>query len=192
MAIKYSCFISYPHYPPSSVVYNKFIEQFMKALDYSLDPYVREDIYWDINYLEKTTPDEELRQKLGQAICESASWILVIMPVYSRRYWCLREYMAIELIEKRRIQMLGNKYDKSVRMIFPFLFRIDLDNLPPKIKEMHYYDLTTDFYLSSLTISRKGITIIENIAKRIYDHYVNLQRIDNYETVDKCNEFILP
>ena len=75
MSLKYSCFISYPH--SSLSVVHEFVDDVKKALDNEFKWYLREPVYQDKYYLEPDTPDEELVNKLGQTICERASWIIV-------------------------------------------------------------------------------------------------------------------
>lgn len=189
MSIKYACFISYPHY--NGEIMKIFIKQIKKELENALGFFINEEIYQDIYHLKHDTSDEDLPKKLGQAICESVSWIIIFSPIYEERIWCLREFMAMEQIENKRKQLLGKKYDRTRRMIFPIILRGNLDELPVKIKGIHFYDFNK-FSLSQLTIPKDDKKIIKSIAEDISTHYRYLKDLNDYKINDECNKFILP
>ena len=117
--------------------------------------------------------------------------IVVFSPVYADSKYCIREFLAMENIEKKRKEKIGSKFDRTSRMIIPIIFRGDPDRLPPKIKDIHYYDFSK-FTLASLKLSKRDKEIIEQIAKRIYDHYENIKSSYNTIIDDECTKFLLP
>src|SRR5688572_29920864 len=148
MPIRYSCFISYPH--GQGDVLKKFMEQLKQALVSSLEVWLRKDVYMD----DRHTPVYNVNEGIAEAICESVCMIVVFAPVYAESPYCLREFIAMENVEKKRKQKLGDQFDRTSRMIIPIILRGDLENLPIKIKGIHYYDFSK-FTVGTLKISMK-------------------------------------
>lgn len=163
------------------------MDQLKEALIASLEPWIRKDVYMD----DRHSPGYSFNEGIAQAICESICMIVVFSPVYAESNYCLREFLAMENIEKKRKEKLGPKFDRTSRMIIPILLRGDPDRLPPKIKDIHYYDFS-QFTLGSLKLSKKDKEVIEKIAKRIYYHYENIKSSYGNIIEDECNKFLLP
>jgi hypothetical protein len=185
MSIRYSCFISYAH--GQGKIVKSFMEQLKQALVASIELYFRKEVYMD----DRHTPGYNFNEGIAQAICESVCMVVVFSPVYSDSNYCLREFLAMENVENKRKQKLGNKFDRTSRMIIPIILRGDAEELPVKIKGINYYDFSK-FTLASLKISKKHKEVIETIAKRIYDHYKNMSTINSNLIEDECNKFMLP
>lgn len=187
MPLKYSCFISYCH--GQGELMRTFIEQLKKALKDYLDPYLDEPVYIDE---ERLQPGFHYNEEIARAICQSICMIVVYSPKYERHSYCLREFAAMEIIEKERLQLLGKKADFTRGMIIPIIFRGEIEDLPPKItKGIHYCDFSK-FTLASLDISSNPefISEIEKIAKQIYNYFKTLEKM-NIDSGD-CNAFTLP
>lgn len=182
--IKYSCFISYPH--GTGNILKEFMEQLKQALIDSLGVYLREGVYMDDTH----EGGYDFNHGIARAICESVCMIVVYSPLYGTSKYCLREFLAMETIEKKRKKKIGSKYHSNDRMIIPIILR-GLPDIPAKIKKIHYYDFS-QFRLASPKITKNDKDVIEKIAKKIYDHYNNLKTVHSNIIDDECNEFILP
>ena len=187
MPFKYACFISYCH--GQSELMKTFIEQLKDALKNYLDPYLDEGVYIDEERLQHGS---HYNEELAKAICESICMIVVYSPKYERHLYCLREYQAMEHIEKERMQLLGGRAIPERGMIIPIIFRGELEDLPPKIKNIQYADFSK-FTLATLDLSRdpEYIKQIENIAKYIHE-YFKLFRKHGTDVCSGCNSFRLP
>ena len=185
MSIRYSCFISYAHGQGELV--KKFMYQFKQALIATLEPLLSKEVYMD----DRHSPGYSFNEGIAQAICESICMIVVFSPVYAESNYCIREFLAMENIEKKRKEKMGPNFDRTSRMIIPIVFRGDPDSLPRRIKDIHYYDFSK-FTLASLKLSKKDKEIIETIANRIYKHYQIIKN-SNINIIDEeCNKFLLP
>lgn len=163
MPFKYSCFISYCHGQYDLV--NAFIQQIKEALQCSIESYTDKEVYID----ERLGPGYHYNEELAQAICQSTCMIVIFTPKYKSHSYCLREYIAMERLEKKRLELLGDK-SNNMGMIIPIIFRGDETDIPPRIRDrIHYYDFR-DFALSTLEIKRnpKYEPDIEKIAKIIH------------------------
>lgn len=185
--IKNACFISYAHGQGDFL--KTFLEQLTQALKNYLGPYLSEDVWYDTKGLAAGFDYDRVFPK---EICNSACMIVVFTPKYESSLYCLREFLAMETIEKKRVQLLGANYDSAHRMIIPVLLRASQDGLPHKIKEIHYIDFSK-FTLASLEISRnvEYIEEIEKIAREIYYIYRSLNNLKT-DPLRDCDSYHLP
>lgn len=186
MPFKYSCFISYCSSESSFM--KTFIEQFKKCLEDYLLLYLDEEVYIDESRLR---PGCHYNEELASSICQSVCMIVVYTPKYKRHLYCLREYKAMECLEKKRIKLLGKeaKHMSNMGMIIPIILR---GEIPSKIKNnVHYCDFSK-FTTASPQIKEdpECVAKIENIARTIYEHYevFNELGLDPCE----CESFSLP
>src|SRR5688572_10736409 len=101
MTIKHACFISYPH-PKQGKQFEKIIDQLIAALEDYLGFFIGEKVYID---KERLRPGYNYNEALSKAICESACMIVVFTSLYASSDYCLREFFAMEQIEKIRKQV---------------------------------------------------------------------------------------
>lgn len=188
MPFRYACFISYCH--GQSKLMKTFIEQLKDALKNYLDPYLDEEVYIDE---ERLQPGFHYNEELAKAICESICMIVVYSPKYERHSYCLREYQAMELIEKERMQLLGERAISGRGMIIPLIFRGETEDLPPKIKkDIHYIDFSKfTLATSDLSSDPEYIKQFENIAKYIHKYFEIFKEV-NVDVCCGCNSFRLP
>lgn len=102
MAFRYACFISYCHGQYDLV--KGFIDQLKTALKAELDALMNEELYIDE---ERLLPGYHYNEELAKAICESVCMVVVYMPKYESHEYCMREFEAMELLERKRDQLLG-------------------------------------------------------------------------------------
>ena len=189
MPFRYACFISYCH--GQNDLMKIFIEQLKDALKNYLDPYLEEEVYID---KERLQPGFLYNEALAKAICESICMIVVYSPKYERHSYCLREYQAMERIEKKRMQLLGERAISERGMIIPIIFRGKIKDLPPKIKK--YIQCVGDF--SKFTLATIDLSSnpdyteqIKKIAEYIYEYSEIFREID-VDVCGDCNSFRLP
>lgn len=186
MPFKYSCFISYCGGESSFM--RTFLEQLQKCLEDYLDLYLDEKVYLDKSRLEAGCYYNE---ELASSICRSVCMIIVYTPKYKKHPYCLREYEAMELIQKRRIKLLGKKAKdmNNMGMIIPIILR---GEIPKKIKDHVQYCDFSKFTTASPQIKDDPdcVAKIEAIAKTIYEHHELFDELglDPCE----CESFTLP
>ncbi len=188
MKFKYSCFISYCH--GRKDLTKTFIDQLKNSLESYLEPYLDEEVYIDEDRL---LPGYRYNDALAKAICQSICMVVVYTPRYERHSYCLREYAAMERIEKRRRELLGNRANAEVGMIIPIIFRGAKEGLPDRLKKfIHYCDFSRFTTVSpNINQNQEYVEQIQKIADVIYEHYEMLVNL-NEESADLCDSFTLP
>lgn len=133
--IEHTCFVSYAH--GEEIIMKSFLEQFIKVLNGHLDLYIDEKIYCDED---RVKPGYNYNLALAKAICKSVCMIVLFDPKYERSLYCLREFLAMEVLERQRAQLLGNAYDNTKRIIIPIILRGRSEDIPQKIRSIHFKD----------------------------------------------------
>jgi hypothetical protein len=88
-------------------------------------------------------PGYNFDEALFKAICQSICMVVVYSPKYEDHVYCLREYTAMERIEMKRKEILGNKASNEVGMIIPIVLRGLQEGLPDKIRiQRHCVDFS--------------------------------------------------
>ena len=187
MPFEYSCFISYSH--GQYDLTKRFVEELTDALKIYIEPYLGKQVYID---RERLKPGYHFNEALSEAICQSVCMIVVYWPTYEEHQYCLREYAAMEALEEKRFNTLGEAATREKGMIIPIILRGE-DELPPKIKgKIHYSDFSK-FTLAETSIKNKPeyIEKIEEIAKHIRKLYRAFQ--DSGKQICKdCSSFTIP
>jgi len=191
-SIKYACYISYARSAQGKLM-DVFLRNLTTALDDYLGAFMDEGIYFD---KERLSPGYDYQRTLAQAICQSVCMIVVYTSLYANTPYCLQEFLAMEQIEKKRRDVirtvLGRNTDRS--MIIPIVIKGDRDeDLPPKIKGIHYLDLSK-FFLQG-NASRRPIfrKVIQEIAEDIYSSYRYLKEMErNGHGRQDCDNFDFP
>ena len=189
MSFKYSCFISYCR--SGNKFMNTFIQQLTETLEDYLDPYLNEKVYIDT----QLEPGCRYPEELARAICRSICMIVVYTPKYTdaeNHPYCLREYRAMELIEKKRKQLLEDK-TKNTGIIIPIIFRGEKEDLPCDIGDyIHYCDFS-QFTTASPHIEQNPeyIDEIQKIVKIVYGKY-KLYKQNGIDPCCDCESFSLP
>lgn len=133
MAFKYACFISYPHNAGKSV--DAFVTRLKEELTDRLAQFVQGGIKTDHDF--KTGAN--FNKAIAQTICESACLLVVYMPVYQRKRFCLQEYTAMERLEIERYQALQQDLSAQFGMILPLVYTGDESKIPKWISERINY-----------------------------------------------------
>jgi len=188
MPFKYSCFISYCHGQ------GKWIRQFVTKLEEELvnrlDFYLDEPIFLDNKRL---GPGYQFNEAIPEAICHSICMIVVYVPKYKRKEYCLREFAAMQMIETQRRESMGGEFPRKYGMIIPIILRGEPDTIPSWISGRYQYVDLSKFATGTDDIFSADETIqeIESIAKTINKIYETFQESQR-DPIRECEEFELP
>jgi hypothetical protein len=169
---------------------------FLEQLKATLESYiylhsVDKEVYIDTDRL---GPGCHYKEELSFAICQSICMIAVYTPSYKEKehIFCQREYMAMESLENKRIQMLGGRVNNN-GMIFPIILRGDKADLPPNIKDRIQYCDFSKFTTASQHIKKNSryVRDIEKIAITISEYNKAFKEL-NIDPCCGCESFSLP
>jgi hypothetical protein len=161
--------------------------QLRNALQSQIGISIEEDVYLDDEHLKASYGH---RKSLARAICESVCMIVVFSPLYQKSDYCLQEFMAMEKIEQKRANKIGQDYVKEYRMIIPIIIKEPPgQDLHPKIKNIKYWNISKhlliDFALAKIDECKK---MIKEIADVIVEYYFKLQ----HKHIEDCIDCTLP
>jgi len=191
--MKYTCFISYPDLDEPDLLL--FVEQLKNALTselkYQLDKAV--EVYVD---KKKITPGMLFNPAIAAALCQSLCMVVVYMPPYETHQYCLREFAAMEKLEKQRKDLMKRADLNDKGMIIPIILRKrkkDLKDLPKQISgERQVFDLS-QFALQAESLKRDKIYADE--IRKIAEYIAEVQGIVDEAQADLCggcDGFVLP
>jgi TIR domain len=187
-SFKYSCFISHCH--GYGNLMKSFIKELKNALRDHIDPYLLQDVSTDE---ERLVLGYKYNDKLAKALCQSICMIVVYSPKFEKHSYCLREYAAMEILERRRLRKMAHTFPKEMGMIIPILFRGKKDDIPKRIRDhIHYCDFT-GYSLASTKISKNTDydKRIEGIAEYIHELHKQFE-LSGKNLCEDCNSFKLP
>ena len=142
MAFKCSCFISYPHNAGKSV--DKFVNRLKVELADVFAQYVTDPIMADHDF--QTGAD--FNKAIAQTICESACLLVVYMPVYQRKVFCLQEYTAMERLQIERYKALQKDLSAQFGMILPLVYTGEESKIPKWISQHINYKNISKFTIA--------------------------------------------
>src|SRR4030095_13512 len=112
---------------------------------------------------------------------------VVYSPTYEKHSYCLREFAAMEYLEKERWSLLGASNKPG--LIIPVILR-GKDELPARIKDCTHYCDFSQFTLATTRLSKnpKYVKEIEKIVAVIYEHYKTFSdpKVDVCSFCDSC------
>ncbi len=192
MPIRYSCFISYPH--GQGTLIKKFVEQLKVELADRIDFYINCPLFLDEDRLK---PGYRFNEALSKAICESVCMIVVYMPKYEKNSYCVREFAAMEQIERERLDRLGDRLQTPLGMIIPIIWRcVEQDGqemLPGWITEGRQYWNVSRYAIGTDNIfaNTESVKRLEQIAQSIDTLYRALGTLEQ-DPCSGCGEFTIP
>ncbi len=142
MPFKCSCFISYPHNAGKSV--EKFVTRLKVELQDRFAQFVTDPIVTDHDNFTGV----DFHKAIAEKICQSACLLVVYMPVYQRKTFCLREYTAMERIQKTRFEELKNDLSGRFGMILPLVYTGDEAKIPKWVSGKINYKNISEFTIS--------------------------------------------
>lgn len=184
MSIKYSCFISYRS--PSV----KYARDFHSSLDEHLSQYTTLPIYRDEKRLRG---GDFFNRELAMALCESACMVMVYAPIYFDEFYtyCAREFKAMEILETKRLRMLGGRRNDKHGLIIPVVFR-GWKYFPSAISSLrHSYNFEFSVCGKSYLKRPEYVESLEEIAEYIFLRCNELNALDK-DPCGECGKFELP
>jgi hypothetical protein len=190
MPFKHSCFISHCH--GQYDLTKGFVTQVKDTFENCLEPYFDQEVYIDEARLQ---PGYHYNEELSRAIYQSFCMIVIYTPKYATHSYCLREFMAMRTLEKKRLDLLENK-SSNMGMIIPIIFRDDVGPLS-KIRsiiedEIQYCDFSK-FSITNMEIRDNPdyVKKIDEIAKEMSNLYQKFEACYG-DPCCECNSFRLP
>jgi hypothetical protein len=193
MPVEFSSFISYPH--GQGKIIKPFIERLRTELEDRVEPFVDMPPYHDAARL---APGYRYDNALANAICRSLSMVAVYMPQYESSEYCLREFAAMEELERQRLPSLAPHLGPEQGMIFPIVLRKNETRtgqarLPDWITEQRQYSDFSRFQTGIGDIFELPDVIlqIEKIVQSIRNLYEAIIELDR-DPCDGCDGYTMP
>ena len=179
MVFKHACFVSYCNDEGMT----GFMKQLEEALNSSIGIHIGDKKKAFID--KKLQPGDVFDKKLAKAICQSICLIAIYTPPYEESEFCLKEFAAMEAIEDRRMQLIGEKITRDERLIIPIIFRGE-DDLPAKISEnIHYCDCSKILLSAFLGDLPSNPVFLDKIEEEVVKVIRN--RNKKFKGVDVCS-----
>lgn len=184
MSFEKSCFLSYRHRPAAS--YETTIVDFHETLKEELVLLINLQTYFD----PQRPADNFATRSLAVTLCKSVCMVVLYVPTFfdANAMACAREFRAMELMEKERMEKLGHIDKKNHGLIIPVIYR-GWDSFPESIRKER-----TCFNIEPYTLSkgiRKNAKVkleISKIAAYIYARYLEFQTIkDPFPVCTDCD-----
>lgn len=162
------------------------LKELKNTLESHILMYVDKEVFIDTDML---GPGCYFDEALSRAICQSICMIVVYTPTYKDRnhLYCQREYVAMENVEKERIEMLGDRINDN-GMIIPVLVRGGKEELPPNISNRQYCDFIN---VKGINKNPNYLAEIDRIAQTVYAYYTAFKE-RNIDPCCECGSFSLP
>lgn len=186
MPLAYSCFISYRH---DSV---QIAKDFQDALENEISLLLDLPVYRDE---ERLHAGDFYNRELEMALCKSACMVMIYIPRYfdERSTYCAREFRAMELLEKQRLDDLRNAgVAHNSGLIIPIVYR-GHDILPKYIKDQRQYHDFETYFLGGKTQrnNKKYLTAVKDIADYIFRRCQELNTLPS-DPCNHCDSFGIP
>jgi hypothetical protein len=185
MPIKYSCFISYRS--PSI----ELARDFHSSLDRELCHWTPLPIYRDETRLHG---GDFYNRELALALCESACMVMIYTPTYFDKFstYCAREYKAMEVLESKRLKLLGYGKNYQHGQIIPVVYR-GVEVFPKYVSGTRNYHKFDSFHICGKSYLRNNQyqDQIKQIAKYIYERCNELNALD-MDPCEICGSFAIP
>jgi hypothetical protein len=188
MSFQYGCFISYA--ADEGEYMKKFMFNLISALRGALGPYLDDDekLYIDESSL---TVGRNADAALADGLCRSACWLMVYVPKYRRRSYCVREYAGMLELREHRRQILGDRLPRDWELIVPLLLKGPEQDLPASVQNVKRIDFRKFSLLNpAIARNRQYNDQIEELAEHINDVW-ELGRSEP-QVAQPCDGFELP
>lgn len=168
----------------------RFIEQFIDALKAYVEPYVTLPVFVD---REGLAGGDLYEKRFSEVMPRSVCLIAVYTPTYfdPERPFCAREYRGMEIIERQRLETLGDTDTAQFGMIIPIILK---GVPPPYVADCRdcRYDFSR-FNLRSDDLSSHELYAdwFEQIAQRVRMLYDCLRGAP-VDPLAACGSFRLP
>ena len=187
MAFGKACFISYPHNAGKSV--DTFVTRLKEELQDRVAQFVPDPVVSDHDFM----TGADFNKAIAEAICQSACLIVVYMPVYERKAFCIQEYVAMERHEASRYVKLQRNLSNQLGMVIPLVYTGQAARIPAWIsKKINYKDISKDTIADPMRIfeTQDFKQWLVDVAGVINDLYDELKATGN--VCSGCNGDTLP
>ncbi len=189
MALTNACFLSYRHVTDVEVILD--LEQ---ALTNELK-------MWLAKFPKPVFRDDTrlkggafFNKVLARELCQSVCMIVVYIPAYfsSENPYCVREYRAMEQIERRRLGLIGGASAKEHGLIIPVVCR-DWEGVPAAIRDQrNCYNFEPILMRGrKLSKDKEARAKIAEIARYIRDRHNELTSLRS-DPCKGCGTFVFP
>jgi TIR domain len=188
MTFKCACFISYPHNAGKSV--DKFVNRLKEELQDRVAQFVTDPIATDHDFM----TGADFNKAIAQKICESACLVVVYMPVYQRKTFCLQEYIAMERLQQERYQVLKNDLSGQFGMILPLVYTGEEQKIPMWISKHINYKNISKFTISDPVIVfdqpdfKEWLVDVANMIDSLYNAF----QAAAVNPCTTCGSYVLP
>jgi TIR domain-containing protein len=171
MAFKCACFISYPHNAGKSV--DKFVARLKEELEDRFAQFVTDPVRTDHDF----PTGANFNKAIAQTICESACLLVVYMPVYQRKPFCLQEYAAMEQLQGKRYDALQQDLSAKFGMILPLVYTGEEEKIPEWIsKHINYKNISKFTTSDPVTVFdqqefKEWLVKIANLVDSLYNAF---------------------
>jgi hypothetical protein len=171
MSFKCACFISYPHNAGKSV--DRFVGRLKEELQDRLAQFVTDPIVTDHDF----PTGVNFHSAIARTICESACLLVVYMPVYQRKAFCIQEYTAMERLEADRYKALQQNLSGQFGMILPLVYAGEEHKIPTWISQHINYKNISELTLADPEAVfdqedfQKWMVQIANMVDSLYDAF---------------------
>lgn len=171
MAFKCACFISYPHNAGKSV--DKFVTRLKEELSDRFAQFVPDPIVTDHDF----DTGADFHRKIARSLCESACLVVVYMPVYQRKEFCIREYIAMERLQARRYGKLPAGDEDPIGMILPIIYTGEESKIPEWIsgkinyKDISKFTISDPLAVFDETDFQQWLVRIANLVDSLYNRF---------------------
>ncbi len=185
---KYSCFISYCS--GEGELIQKFIDQIHKYLNAEIELWLKGyPVFLDKVRLQT---GDIFDPKISSALCYSVCMVTLLTPSYYKQSYCLREYSAMEGLEKDRFEKMNWALNSKIGLIFPIILRganriPNIINLKRQCFDFSKYTLSSPNILDYTEFVKE----LPKIAERIYDFFNSFSEMQT-NLCQECENFNLP
>jgi len=171
MAFGKACFISYPHNAGKSV--DAFVTRLKEELQDRVAQFVPGDVVSDHDFM----TGADFNKAIAKAICESACLIVVYMPVYERKAFCIQEYVAMERHQASRYEKLRRDLSGKLGMVIPLVYTGQEARIPAWISEkINYKNISRDTIADPVRIFdtqdfKQWLVDVAGVIDELYDEF---------------------
>jgi hypothetical protein len=185
---KYPCFISYRHRNGSTG--RGFTESIIEELRDELELHIDSKPYIDS---ERMKGAEFYNETLATELCHSVCMVVLFSPNYisQEHTFCAREYIAMEQLEARRLQLLEEASERRNSLIVCLALR-GFELIPPEIKGgRRCIDLEAQLRRSNMRSGAGFQRAIKETAIYIRDRWRAFLEVEQ-DPCAECEGFHLP
>lgn len=171
MAFGTACFISYPHNAGKSV--DAFVTRLKEELQDRVAAVVPGPVVTDHDFM----TGADFNKAIAKAICESACLLVVYMPVYERKAFCIQEYVAMERHQASRYEKLERDLSDRLGMVIPLVYTGQEARIPAWIsKKINYKNISKDTIADPVGIFDKQdfkqwLVSVADLIDQLYDEF---------------------